>query len=471
MYESSLLSALVYAYFGQLFAASLCQLLLLRQDNRRQIFLWILASGITGVSVSSAPHVLTVFSNKDLQLWGAFLSLVGGLVRFSSLSLQGRRFSRNRVANILALSSIAFTPLAFADFLLDYRALISSIIGIKISLACFFAVKDNRFWASQNEFGRILVLSGMAVSVVVMAIRASTVYPFGEERFFIGVSSMQLFGMAALVTISLLLQIGFTGMLVSRQAKMDRFVDRRTVRAQEQTTTIKESANELRATAEQRLEFIQLLAHEVRQPINNAQAALQSVTSKLDPTQLLTEGGGHALDRATSSLDSITLALSNVILIGTLSSANQQWVRQTTNAIEIWEMARLDCPVSHRQRIVIKPPINNIFVECVPIFLRVALHNLLEHAVSLAETGRDITVSVEADKARLGIVFSITSRMSVGKRNVAIPYDKINITDTSPSQLNSLGIYVADLVAKYHSGDLSIGDADDLNLNIKFLIC
>lgn len=470
MYESSLLSALIYAYYGQLVAASICQLLLLRSDNRKQIFLWILASVITAVSVSNAPHVLTVFTSEDLKLWGATLSLVGGLVRFASLSLEANRFGRNRLANVLALVSIAATPLAFSNFLLDYRALVSSIIGMTISLACFFAVKHNRFWATQNEFGRNLVLLGMAVSVVMMAIRGSAVYPFGEDRFFAGTSATQLFGMAALVTISLLLQIGFTGMLVSRQATIDRFSDRRAVRAQQQSIAIAESAQAIKATAEQRLEFIQLLAHEVRQPINNAQAALQSITAELDPAELLTASADRALDRAMSSLDSITLALSNVILIGTLSTPDQRWVRQATNAIEMWEMARLDCPSCHRKRIVILEPSDNIFVECVPIFVRVALHNLLEHAVSLSETESDITVSLETDEARLGIVFSITSRMSPQMAHAAIPYEEIHMTDTSPSQLTDLGVYVADLVATHHAGDLVIETNKENDLNIKFVI-
>ena len=336
------LNALVYAYAGQLIAFTICQLLLLRSDNRTQVILWIGASIVSAISLVSAPHVLTIFTSQDLQIWSAFLSLLGGAIRYGALGRQRGGFVRDRWANIWFLVAIAGTPLAFLDILLDYRALITSVVGMSISLACLLVAKRNRYWVSHAQLGLKLVVIGMAVSAILLALRILTVYPFSLEKEFIGTSTISILALVALVAISFVLQMGFTGMLVARQAKVAKFAARRKVRAWQRSAYLTDQAHTMRNVAEQRLDFIQLLTHEVRQPINNAQAALQSVTFALDPGFTLSNDAGHALERANSSLDSITLALSNVILIGNLNSEDREWSHQSIEAFEILANLGLD---------------------------------------------------------------------------------------------------------------------------------
>ena len=467
MGQNDFLSALAYLYLGQIVAFSFCQILLLRPDNRVQIFSWIAASGFSAVSILGAPHILTIFSSNALQIWAASSSLVGGLFRYVALGFRAKGLLRNRWPHMLAVSSIFGIPFAILPILEDYRLLIASVAGALISLACVLAALRNRFWASQNEFGRALVLAGLALSVVALAVRGLTSYPFGGDKLFAGASSLQIFGMEALFAISLFLQIGFTGMLVARQAKVSKFADRRAVRVWQRTTMIAERGRKLRDTAEQRLDFIQLLTHEVRQPINNAQASLQSITPDLDQATTPSEDADHALDRAKSALDGITLALSNVIVAGTLVAEEQKWIRQPIDPLEILEMARLDCSPSNRHRIKVIPPDAHIYVEGMPIFMRVALHNLFEHALAMVEADSDINVSVMADDVKLGVTFHLVGKRDLEKANATIPHSELSMSDTSPSQITSLGFFVADLVAKHHFGECSIReDGDKLSIEL-----
>ncbi len=461
MGQNDFLSALAYIYLGQIVAFSFCQILLLRPDNRAQIIFWILASGFSALSILGAPHILTVFSNNSLQLWAASSSLVGGLFRYAALGFRSKSLIQDRWPRGLALASVFGLPFAILPVLEDYRLLIASIAGVLISLACCGAAFRNKYWASQNEFGRGLLLTGMAISVVGLAFRGLTSYPLGEDKLFAGASSMQVFGTELLVVISLFLQIGFTGMLVARQAKVAKFLDRRTVRAWQRTALITERGQKLRNTAEQRLDFIQMLTHEVRQPINNAQASLQSIAPNLDQVSMPSEGADYALDRAKSALDGITLALSNVIVAGTLVAEEQKWIRQSIDAVEFLEMALLDCSPANRQRIKLTPPDDHIFVDGMPTFLRVALHNLFEHALTLVDTDSDISVYVTADEVKLGVTFQLMGRLNLEKENATIPVSELNMSDTSPSQITSLGFFVANLVAKHHSGGCTIREDSD----------
>ena len=469
MGQNDFLSALAYIYLGQIVAFSFCQILLLRPDNRAQITFWILASGFSALSILGAPHILTVFSNNSLQLWAASSSLVGGLFRYAALGFRSKSLIQDRWPRGMALASAFGLPFAILPVLEDYRLLVASVAGVLVSLACFGAAIRNKYWASQNEFGRGLLLTGMAISVVALAVRGLTSYPLGDDKLFAGASSLQVTGTELLVVISLFLQIGFTGMIVARQAKVAKFTDRRTVRAWQRTALMVERGQKLRETAEQRLDFIQLLTHEVRQPINNAQASLQSITPDLDQVSMPSEAANHALDRAKSALDGITLALSNVIVAGTLVANEQKWVRQPIDALEILEMALLDCSPANRQRIKLIPPDAHIFVEGMPIFLRVALHNLFEHALAIAETDSDVNVYTKVDDVKLGVTFNLMGRLNLEIENATIPVSELSLADTSPSQITSLGFFVADLVAKHHFGECAI-EEDGSNFNIEFLL-
>jgi len=454
--NSEYLTALAYAYLGEVIAFTICQAMLLRQGQRVHIYLWMIASGLSVLSIIGAPNLRTVFSTERLEIWAAVASLAGGVFRYGALSFRTKSFIRDRLSTVLVIASVVGMPLALLPALIDYRLLITSFIGVAISVAAFRAVLRNRYWINQNDYGRNLMLAGMGIAVFAMGFRGFTAYPFGEDRVFAGVSGLQVFGLESLVVISLFLQMGFTGMLIARHDKMRKFLDRRNVRAWQRANLLAERGRNLRIIAKRRLDLIQLLTHEVRQPINNAQASLQSITPDLDKASSISDRASHALDRAKSALDGITRALSNVIVAGALVGDGQNWSKQQLGAMEILEMARLDCNSANQRRIVLAPQDGHIFIECVPTHVRVALHNLLEHALSLADVGENISVSVAVDDVNLGVAFTISGNMNQQKMDKTDMLEGLGVTDKASPQMTSYGLFVANLVAQNHQGDCSI---------------
>lgn len=408
------------------------------------------------MSVIGAPNTLTIYTTQMLVLWSANAALTGGVFKFAALSFRTKSIAPDRLSNTLIFASVVAMPIAVLPTLMPYRLLITSIIGLTISVACVRATWRNRYWASQNDYGRGLMLAGMVISAFAMGFRGLTSYPFGADRIFAGGSNLQVFGLGILVVISLFLQIGFTGMLIARQDNVAKFADRRNVRAWQRSALLTKRGHSLRALAKQRLDLIQLLTHEVRQPINNAQASLQSITPDLDKASLISDRANHALDRSKTSLDGITRALSNVILAGTLVADDQNWSRQPIDAMEILEMARLDCNPANQKRIVVTPPHDHIFIECVPTLLRVALHNIFEHALNFVDMGENISVSVTDDDVRLGVAFTITGNMNQPKIDKTDASPERRGTGTASAKMASFGLFVANLVAQNHLGECAI---------------
>ena len=456
MTNNAYLAALGYAYLGQLIAFTICQALLLRRGNRVPIFLWTIGSFFNAVAVIGAPNTVTIYSTEMLVLWSANAALAGGVFKFAALSFRTKSIARDRLSNAVIFISVLAMPVAVLPPLTPYRLLITSIIGFAISTACVRATYRNRYWASHNDYGRGLMLAGMVISVFGMAFRGLTSYPLGEDRIFAGDSNLQIWGLATLVVISLFLQIGFTGMLIARQDNEAKFADRRNVRAWQRSVLLTRRGQKLRVVAKQRLDLIQLLTHEVRQPINNAQAALQSITPDLYKVSSLSDSANHALERSKASLDGITRALSNVIVAGTLVADAQNWSRQQIASNELLEMVLLDCSSANRKRVVVAPLDDHIFIECVPTLARVALHNILEHVLGLADADENISVSVTVDDVRLGVAFTISGNMKQQKMDEADVLSGLRVTGGASPHMTSFGLLVAKLVAQNHLGECSI---------------
>jgi len=155
-------------------------------------------------------------------------------------------------------------------------------------------------------------------------------------------------------------------------------------------------------------------------------------------------------------LDGITRALSNVIVAGTLVADDQNWSRQQIDVMEILEMARLDCNPANQDRIVVAPPGDHIFIECVPTLLRVALHNILEHALSSADMAENISVSVTVDDVKLGVAFTISGKMNQQEIDETEMLRGLRVTGMASPQMTSSGLFVANLVAQKHMGECSV---------------
>jgi hypothetical protein len=80
----------------------------------------------------------------------------------------------------------------------------------------------------------------------------------------------------------------------------------------------------------------------------------------------------------------------------------------------------------------------------------------LEHALSVADVGENVSVSATADGVNLGVLFTISGNMNSQKMDVMdVPRDLGMASRVSP-QMTSSGLFVANLIAQNHLGEFSI---------------
>jgi len=456
MPETSYVADLTYAYLGLLGAFSAAQVLLMTRDNRVQVGFWLASSFFSALGTVNTPSILNIFDLGSLSLYGLLAAQIGGLIRFLALSYRKRSFNRNRLAEKFFLMSVFASPLMVVPAFSPYKLLIGSCIGVSTSAACLFAALGNPTLKFINKQPAALIVSAMAVAIAGLIYRALTAFPFSTDQMFFGASATQRLGMAALILISFILQVGFTGVLAEQRQREAARRDRAAIRTRQRAIRLQERAAETARVARARLDLIQLLTHEVRQPISNAQASLQKINLKLQSAKRVPKNAPIALDRAQASLDDITLSLSNIIVASTILSDERKWAREEFDAYSQIEMAILDFSSDQKSRFKIVIANDNIFLNSVSVLLRLALQNILRHAIQFAKMGTDIDINLSVDYTHELVVFDIEFMSANAELLTHNIFDRRPSSDTYGSDTSSLGLFVVRQIARVLGGEAQL---------------
>ena len=470
MPETSYVADLTYAYLGLLGAFSTAQLLLMTRDNRVQVGFWLAASLFSAIGTINTPSILNIFEVANLSLYGLLASQIGGLSRFLALSYRKRSFNRNRLAEKFFLASVFAVPLIAVPVLNPYKLLIGSCIGVSTSAACLFAALGNPNLKFINKQPAALIVTGMAAAIASLIYRALTAFPFSTDQVFIGASATQRLGMAGLILISFILQVGFTVVMAEQRQREATRKDRAAIRTRQSTMRLQERAAEITRVARARLDLVQLLTHEVRQPISNAQASLQKISLKLQSAKKIPKNAPFALDRAQATLDDITLSLSNIIVASTIISDERKWVRDEIDVYAELEIAILDFPSHQKARFKIINENDSIFFNTVSILLRLALQNIFRHAILFAKPDTDIDINLSVDYPLELVVFNVEFMSASAELLTDSIFDRRPSSDTDSSDTSSLGLFVVRQIARELGGEAQLLSTAPGQLNFRLAL-
>lgn len=159
----------------------------------------------------------------------------------------------------------------------------------------------------------------------------------------------------------------------------------------------------------ERDEMIGIMAHEVRQPLNNASAALQSATHALFDTTAQRQDSAMRLQRASSVLAAVTAALDNTLADAVLLAQQPQPVTPHDVDLDLLvELAMGDMASAERTRVRYERLSDARTASMNAGLVRLALRNVVANALAYSPPGSAVIVRVRDLEEPLAIVFEVS---------------------------------------------------------------
>jgi signal transduction histidine kinase len=306
-----------------------------------------------------------------------------------------------------------------------------------------------------SGLGAVYPAVGMLVASVLgflyMLVQA---YPLGDHMRFSGPSHGQLIHLILLCAFMFFFHMAFIGLIVARQNREQFLQLRRNSRLQTNIEKTKQKELLSTALAAERYHLLKMLTHEVRQPLNTAQAALQAVGDQLGRAQTAPETVQRNVANAQSTLNSIVLSISNSILGATLITEGRPIQLCPTDLCNVSQLALMDLDPLQRDRIYTRLEEPVIYTDADPIVLRLAIRNLLENALKYSPSNSSILFELVTDEEKLAVVIRVKNELIDPSMLNADIFQLNRRGVDSNYQGSGLGLYIVRKVAEMHKGDL-----------------
>ena len=217
---------------------------------------------------------------------------------------------------------------------------------------------------------------------------------------------------------------------------------------------IEHQFEELQQLLIERSEMLNVLAHEVRQPLNNASAALQSATHVLAGTGQ--EAAAARLQIAQDLIGRITAGIDNTLASALLLVCSGPVEHQDTDIDTLIGVVIADMALADRQRIVIDRRTTTRTARMDMGLMRLALRNLLANALKYSPADSIVTVGVADCDDPLALIIEVSDA------GPGIPSDLLpklfqrGARGALTRGGHGLGLYIVRRVMELHGGVVTL---------------
>ena len=429
----------------------------------------ILVGALTQIVKGPAPRYW-LYSDLSgiLSLLGIYLTITRGdqasLVLFSFTTYVTLHYrvmallppKHNKVFQLLSWGALA-TLVVFNLFLSDYwlgplanaiRALTNASAFIVLSFCMIYAV----FWSPdiENKFGKILIFFAALAYIVVAIFRAVQI--INVDPTYINYSaSFNTLSLTVLMVLGIFAHIGFIIIVLDQLNRAESRIAQALVLESEQRHNAEEREKESLAVADEQRRLIEVLTHEVRQPLNNASAALQSIGDEL--TDEKKSDQNVAIKRAQAVIDKVGMALSNALVAATILERQQKFNPVRYDPLLLIDMVVMDFNERERSRIRVSLENAPLYVSADPVLLRIALRNLLDNALRYSPHQSHVTIELLENEEEIGAEFRIRNQepnpIDFSEDNIFARRVRGRSADIDGS---GMGLYITSEIAKLHQG-------------------
>lgn len=447
MFDS--ISLFEYLYAGELVIFTLCVILLLKNDRSTKIWVTSNVGAIIATFFISQGSTAAV---PQLSVIGVFLTILTAALKAVAFSDQRILRKSNRLANLCVILSCLFAVLIIPFGNTQFRLLFIALGGMFATTSCLAYTLANRRWAGLKQ--RNFLLAVLATSLLSFFYILVQAYPLGPHTRFVGYAGPQQIQFLLLIVLTFLVHIAFLGLAFARQGREQLLQFRFSSRAQTTMEIERKRQLESAALADEREHLLKMLTHEVRQPLNTAQAALQTVMMQIQSGHRSPKTVRNDLAKAQHTLNSIILSISNSILGATMITQGRLMQLEVIDLCAVAELALMDLDAAGHTRIHRQFDQAVLFAEADPIVLRLAIRNLLENAVKYSPENTPITFDLSVHEDKLAIKFSVINSLIDVKMLDGDIFERNKRGADSRYAGFGLGLYIVKEVAKLHQGEL-----------------
>ena len=209
----------------------------------------------------------------------------------------------------------------------------------------------------------------------------------------------------------------------------------------------------------EREDMLRLLAHEVRQPLNNASAALESASLAIAVSTSHAETDVRTpLARAQHVLDHVIGTLNNALAAATLLTSGSSDVVADTDLHTLVGLVLRDIAVEDRPRVGIDSLTETRTVQLQPVLMRLALTNLLFNAQAYSPPGSPVRLRIYDSEDPLAMVFEVEDAGDgIAAELLPRVFDKGTRGSNARATTGAgLGLYIVRKVVDLHHGSVEI---------------
>ena len=217
---------------------------------------------------------------------------------------------------------------------------------------------------------------------------------------------------------------------------------------------VEDHAAKLNILLQERTEMLDVLAHEVRQPLNNASAALQSAQGAL--RSMGDNFASERLVRARAVLSQVLTGIDNTLAVAALLARPEPIQREDTDIDMLVAVVAADMPESERGRIKVHRDAATRTVLMDMSLMRLALRNAVSNALKFSPPGSEVRVRIADSDDPLALVIDVSDS------GAGIPPDVLTGLFTrggrgrDANAGHGLGLYIVRQVMSLHGGSVEV---------------
>lgn len=220
----------------------------------------------------------------------------------------------------------------------------------------------------------------------------------------------------------------------------------------------------------EREELLDVLAHEVRQPLNNASAALQSATSAMEPSR--SEQMASPAARARQVIHDVQACIDNILSVASLLMAKGPIQREDVDIDMVVNLAIGDMAPGHMGRVLIDRRTQTRTASMEIGMMRLALRNLLSNALKFSPESSPVVIRLsDCDHPLALLIDVVDAGGGIPAELLPCLFDREDRARQEKSaKRKGLGLYIARRVMELHGGAVQVLRSDATGTTMRLTI-